>query len=113
MSFAEIKIKYWPKSLEDKRKTPIFALINKDKMNNGDQVERLPQEGECRNESESSLLARASAVAQGVLKEIEALAGTTSCKSAQLVRPSTVAHENTNQGGWITSIHCCPVTTTR
>ena len=75
MSFAEIKIKYWPKSLEDKRKTPIFALINKDKMNNGDQVERLPQEGECRNESESSLLARASAVAQGVLKEIEALGG--------------------------------------
>ena len=55
-------------------------------MNNGDQTERLPQEGECRNEGESSLLARASAFAYGVIKEIEALAGTTTCKSVQLVR---------------------------
>ena len=61
-------------------------------MNDGDQAERLSQEGECRNESESSLLARASAVAQGVLKEIEALAGTTSCKSVQLVRLQSVLH---------------------
>ena len=30
MAFAAKKIKYWPKSLEDKRKTPIFAQrINK------------------------------------------------------------------------------------
>ena len=66
-------------------------------MNNGNQTERLPQEGECRNESQSSLLARASAVAQGVLKEIEALAGTASCKSVQLVRLRQWAHE---QGCW-------------
>ena len=55
-------------------------------MNNGDQTERISQEGECRNEGESSLLARASAFAYGVIKEIEALAGTTTCKSVQLVR---------------------------
>ena len=66
-------------------------------MNNGNQTERLPQEGECRNESQSSLLAGASAVAQGVLKEIEALAGTASCKSVQLVRLRQWAHE---QGCW-------------
>lgn len=62
-------------------------------MNNGDQAERLSQESECRNESESSLLARASAAAQGVLEEIEALAGTTSCKSVQLVRLQQWAKE--------------------
>ena len=67
------------------------------RMNNGNQTERLPQEGECRNEGESGLLARASAVAQGVLEEIEALAGTASCKSVQLVRLRQWAHE---QGCW-------------
>ena len=66
-------------------------------MNNGNQTERLSQESECRNEGESSLLARASAVAQGVLEEIEALAGTTSCKSVQLVRLKQWALE---QGCW-------------
>ena len=64
---------------------------------NGDYTERLPQESECRNEGKSGLLARASAVAQGVLKEIEALAGTTSCKSVQLVRLKQWAQE---QGCW-------------
>ncbi len=49
-------------------------------MSNGDHTERLPQEGECRNESESGILARASAVAQGVLETIKSLAGTTSGK---------------------------------
>ena len=63
-------------------------------MNNGNQTERLSQEGECRNEGESSLLARASAVAQGVLEEIEALAGTTACKSVQLVRLKQVIKLN-------------------
>ena len=53
---------------------------------NGDNSERLPQEGECRNESAGSILEGASAVARGVLEEIEALAGTTACKSVQLVR---------------------------
>ena len=66
-------------------------------MNNGDYIERLPQEGECRNESESGLLARASAVAQRVLEEIEALAGTTSCKTVQLVKLKQWAQE---QGCW-------------
>ena len=67
------------------------------RMNNGNQIERLSQEGECRNEGESSLLARASAVAQGFLEEIEALAGTTACKSVQLVRLKQWALE---QGCW-------------
>ena len=53
---------------------------------NGDYSERLPQEGECRNETEGGILESASAVAQRVLEEIEALAGTTACKSVQLVR---------------------------
>ena len=57
----------------------LFEFENR--MNNGDQTERLSQESECRNEGESGLLARASAVAQGVLEEIENLAGTTACRS--------------------------------
>ena len=48
---------------------------------NGDYSERLSQESECRNEEEYGILERASAIALGVLKEIEALAGTTTCKS--------------------------------
>ena len=75
----------------------IFAAgLFKTRMN-GDQAERLSQESECRNEGESGLLARASAVAQGVLEEIEALAGTASCKSVQLVRLEKWAKE---QGCW-------------
>ena len=64
---------------------------------NGDSIERLPQEGECRNETEGCILERASAVAQRVLKEIEDLAGTTACKSVQLVRLKKWAQE---QGCW-------------
>ena len=64
---------------------------------NGDQIERLSQEGECRNESESSILESASAYARGVLEEIEALAGTTACKSVQLVRLRQWAQQ---QGCW-------------
>ena len=48
---------------------------------NGNHTERLSQEGECRNEAEGGLLERASAFAHGVLEEIEALAGTTACRS--------------------------------
>ena len=66
-------------------------------MNNEHQIERLSQKGECRNESESGILARASAVANGVLEEIKALAGTTSCKSVQLVKLKQWAQE---QGCW-------------
>ena len=64
---------------------------------NGDQTERLPQPGECRNEGECCILESASAFARGVLEEIKALAGTTSCKSVQLVRLKKWAQE---QGCW-------------
>ena len=75
----------------------LCAQKQTERMSNGDQIERLSQESECRNEGKSGLLARASAVAQGVLKEIEALAGTTSCKSVQPVRLKQWAQE---QGCW-------------
>ena len=53
---------------------------------NGDSIERLPQEGECREDGKYGILESASAFAHRVLEEIEALAGTTTCKSVQLVR---------------------------
>ena len=53
---------------------------------NGNNTERLSQEGECREEGEYDILEKASAFSQGVLESIEALAGTTACKSVQLVR---------------------------
>ena len=52
----------------------------------GNQTERLSQTSECGNESKSGILEDASTFAQRVLEEIEALAGTTTCKSVQLVR---------------------------
>ena len=64
---------------------------------NGDHTERLSQESECRNEAESGLLESASTFAQRVLEEIEALAGTTTCKSVQLIRLKKWAQE---QGCW-------------
>ena len=66
---------------------------------NGNHTERVSQESECRNEEESGILASASAFAQRVLEEIEALAGTTACKSVQLVRLRKWAEE---QGCWFT-----------
>ena len=63
-------------------------------MNNGDKTKRLSQEGECREIGEGGILERASAYAYGVLKEIEALAGTTTCKSVQLVRLRKWAEEH-------------------
>ena len=66
-------------------------------MNNGYQAERLPQKGECREDSEGGILESASTFAYRVLKEIEALAGTTACKSVQLVRLKQWAQE---QGRW-------------
>lgn len=66
-------------------------------MNNGDKTERISQEGECREIGEGVILERASAFAYGVLKEIETLAGTTTCKSVQLVRLKQWALE---QGCW-------------
>ena len=56
---------------------------------NGDNTERISQEGECGNETEGGILESASAVAQRVLEEVETLAGTTSCKSVQLVMITT------------------------
>ena len=65
---------------------------------NGDHTERLSQESECRNESERDILEAASEVARRILEEIEALAGTTACKSVQLVRLRKWAEE---QGYWL------------
>lgn len=63
-------------------------------MVNGDNSERLPQEGECYQNSESGLLEVASSVAHRILEEIAALAGTTTCKSFQLLRLKKWAQEN-------------------
>ena len=60
---------------------------------NGDNSERLPQEGECREAGKYDLLDEASTIAQRVLEEIEALAGTKACKSVQLVRLKKWAQE--------------------
>lgn len=66
---------------------------------NGDSSDRLPQEGKCRNEAERDILEEASEVARRVLEEIEALTGTTSCKSVQLVRLKQWAQQ---RGYWYT-----------
>ena len=60
---------------------------------NGDKTERISQESECRNEEEYGILERASAFAHRILEEIEALTGTTACKSVQLVRLEKWAQE--------------------
>ncbi len=66
-------------------------------MSNGNQIERLSQKSERREDGNSGILESASAVAHRVLEEIEALAGTTACKSVQLVRLRKWAQE---QGCW-------------
>ena len=63
----------------------------------GNNIERIPQEGECRKNGECCILESASETAQRILEEIEALAGTTACKSVQLVRLRQWAQE---QGCW-------------
>ena len=63
----------------------------------GNNTERIPQEGECRKNGECCILESASETAQRILEEIEALAGTTACKSVQLVRLRQWAQE---QGCW-------------
>jgi hypothetical protein len=72
--------------LEVQEKTIIFASETLKVSMDGNHTERLSQESECREDGENSLLESASAFAQRVLEEIEALAGTTACKSVQLVR---------------------------
>ena len=59
----------------------------------GNNIERIPQEGECRKNGECCILESASETAQRILEEIEALAGTTACKSVQLVRLRQWAQE--------------------
>ena len=66
-------------------------------MNNGYQAERLPQKSEYREDSEGGILESASTFAYRILKEIEALAGTTACKSVQLARLKKWAQD---QGCW-------------
>jgi hypothetical protein len=72
--------------LEVQEKTIIFASETLKVPMDGNHTERLSQESERRNEAESGILESASTFAQRVLEEIEALAGTTACKSVQLVR---------------------------
>jgi hypothetical protein len=83
--------------LEVTDKVRIFATLNQKDSMNGDSSERLSQESECREAGQYGILDEASAVALGVLKEIEALAGTTTCKSVQLVKLKKWALE---QGCW-------------
>jgi hypothetical protein len=61
---------------------------------NGYNSERLSQESKRRNEEECGILDAASEAARRVLEEIEALAGTTACKSVQLVRLRKWAEEH-------------------
>ena len=60
---------------------------------NGDSLKRISQEGQRQNEAEGGILESASAFAQRVLEEIEALAGTTACKPVQLVSLKQWAQE--------------------
>ena len=64
---------------------------------NGNNTERLSQGIERHQDGEDNLLESASAVARRVLEEIKALAGTTACKSVQLVELKKWAQE---QGCW-------------
>ena len=82
------------KSFATRNFSRIFASPNDKNMQDDGHFERLSQESECRNENTGDILERASAVAHGVLEEIEALAGTTACKSVQLVRLKQWAQEN-------------------
>ena len=66
---------------------------------NGDCIERLPQASQCQDAGKDGILESASNFAYRVLKEIEALAGTTSCKSVQLLKLKKWAQE---QGCWFT-----------
>ena len=81
------------------KKRCIFAPSNQSETMNGDHIERLSQESERPDEGKNGILESSSAFAQRVLEEVEALAGTTACKSVQLVRLKKWAHEN---GCWFT-----------
>lgn len=64
---------------------------------NGNQAERIPQTDQCPENGKYGVLEAASEVARRVLESIEALAGTTACKSVQLVKLRQWAQE---QGCW-------------
>ncbi len=53
---------------------------------NGDNSQQLPPLGDGRENEIGSLLVAASDFARSVLDSVQALAGTTACKSVQLVR---------------------------
>lgn len=52
----------------------------------GDHFERISQKGKCKEIGKCSILESSSEIARSVLEEVKALAGTTTCKSVQLVR---------------------------
>jgi hypothetical protein len=51
-----------------------------------DSTQRIPPQGDSREDEVSGLLAAASDFARSVLESIQALAGTTSCKGVQIAR---------------------------
>ena len=79
--------------MEDIGKVRIFATSNPKNSMNGDSIERLSQEGECREDGKYGILESASAFAHRVLEGIETFAGTTTCKSVQVVRLRKWAEE--------------------
>jgi len=60
---------------------------------NNDGSKQLPPQGDGRENEIGSLLAAASDFARSVLDSVQALAGTTACKSVQLVRLKKWAQE--------------------
>ena len=67
---------------------------------NGDHTERISQEIERHQDGKSGILESASTFARRVLEEIETLAGTTACKTVQLVRLREWAQK---QGCWFSN----------
>ena len=100
-AFYVMRIRIFQQGMAEKmRKTCIIQIFRlslqqnyKTKMD-GNQTERISQTSECGNESKSGILEDASTFAQRVLEEIEALAGTTTCKSVQLLRLKKWAQEH-------------------
>ena len=60
-----------------------------------DGTQRIPPQGDSREDEVGSLLAAASDFARGVLESIQALAGTTACKGVQIARLKewAISHE--------------------
>ena len=62
---------------------------------NNDCTQRIPPQGDSREDEVGGLLAAASDFARGVLESIQALAGTTACKGVQIARLKewAISHE--------------------